>query len=361
MYSFNDILERLKGAIITKESLIEGTFTATNLRAVAQEFNLAYAHMDYIQGNYALSSAQGAFLDARAMDYGIDRRGATAATGEVTVYGKDGVQVASGSIFAGLSQRYVAVSSGVISGGEARVKVKAVEPGVAGNAPIGSVSHMENAPEGVTAVSNTAEILGGSDLESDEMLRARIFEKIRKPATSGNVYHYEQWATSVPGVGRVKVFPLWKGPGTVKASILGADGHKATEELIDRVQRYIDPTGGRGEGQAPVGAIVTVATATEVPLNISAEVEYSGGGSEETARKEVLKALKDYLINTAYDGKTKRISPAQVGYVMMGTFGVVNYHDLKLNGSASSDVVIGDEDVATLGTLTLNGVQVGDA
>ena len=74
LYTFNDILERLTNAIKTKETLIEGFFTMTNLRAVAQEFNIAYAYIKYVEGNYALSSATDAFLDMRASDYGITRK-----------------------------------------------------------------------------------------------------------------------------------------------------------------------------------------------------------------------------------------------------------------------------------------------
>ena len=38
---------------------------------------------------------------------------------------------------------------------------------------------------------------------------------LRTPATSGNVYHYVQWALEVAGVGHVKVFPRVQGVNTV--------------------------------------------------------------------------------------------------------------------------------------------------
>ena len=54
-------------------------------------------------------------------------------------------------------------------------------------------------------------------------MRARFYEKVRLPATSGNAYHYQQWALEVSGVGAAKVFPLDNGPGTVGILVVDND------------------------------------------------------------------------------------------------------------------------------------------
>ena len=60
----------------------------------------------------------------------------------------------------------------------------------------------------------TEVLTAGTDDEVDDNLRDRLAIRVQKQATSGNAYHYEQWALSVPGVGAVKVIPVWDGPNT---------------------------------------------------------------------------------------------------------------------------------------------------
>ena len=348
LYTFSDILERLTNAIKTKETLIEGFFTMTNLRAVAQEFNIAYAYIKYVEGNYALSSATDAFLDMRASDYGITRKSATFATGRAIIKGSDGVTIPAGTILTGAG-RYSVINTSRIIGGQAIVEIEALEAGAAGNVQAGVINKLETEINGVQSVINEMPLSGGSDLETDDELRARVYQKIRNPKI---------WASSVDGVGKVKVFPLWNGAGTVKVSILGGDNRKATSELVQKVQAYIDPVSRTGAGQAPVGALVTVSTATEKAVNISATLTLSSAVTADEVRRNVRRVIYNYIAALAYS-ETTTLSMAQVGHLIMSVVGVLDYSDLKINGKTDT-LEIGAEEILIFNSTTFNGTYEGE-
>ena len=63
------------------------------------------------------------------------------------------------------------------------------------------------------------------------------------------------------------------GPGTVGLYLLDTDKRAAGSDLVDAVQKYVDPTqDGQGEGVAPAGPKVTVMPAEEVPMDIQVKL-----------------------------------------------------------------------------------------
>ena len=356
MSRFDDALARMKALIKNPLNLIEGTFTMFNLRAVAQESAVLQNIMAIIEANYALRTATGIYLDRKAEDYGLVRHYARPTWGVVTFYGNDGVQIPSGTVVAAPAYgvRFTVVGQVTIQDGEATASVQCLTEGSAGNVPANTVIQMVNKIPGVTSCTNKEAFTGGTDREEDEDFRERLYFKIRYPATSGNIYHYQQWATEVSGVGAVKVLPLWNGPGTVKVSIIDSEGRAADEDLIAEVQEYIDPEPQRnGGGQAPIGALVTVSTATEKAVNVSATVELGTTGDLSTVKTEFTQVLTDYFAEIAYDGKTDGVSPALVGYRLLQVPGVVDYTGLTLNGG-TDPVTIGEEEILVVGEIALS-------
>lgn len=355
MSKFSDALERMKGWLTSPLSKIEGTFSMFNLRSVAQESALLSNNMEIIEDNWSLDSAKGEYLDQKAKDYGMTRKYAAYATGDVTFTGTDGTYVNGGTVISApdYGVKFVTQETVIIDDGTATVKATCTTTGPSGNVAAGSINKIDEQISGVTSVTNSDDFSGGTDREDDDNFRLRIYFKIRYPSTSGNVYDYQNWATEVSGVGAVKVFPLWNGAGTVKVSILDANGDPATEELIKEVQDYIDPdpqqTGG---GQAPVGALVTVSTATPKAINVAANVEVSVSSDIETIKTEFTQSLKDYFKEIAYDEKTDSLSVARVGLILFQVQGVVDYTNLTINGGTSS-VLVGEEEVFQVGTVDL--------
>lgn len=350
MSKFEDCLTRLKSYLEEPESKVEGTFSIFNLRAVAQEMALLRNEMEILNNNWALDSAAGEYLDKVADAYGVYRKSAQYASGTVTLSGAG--TVAAGTVIkAANGLGYITETDATVSAeATATVNAQCLTLGSAGNMAAGALAGVEVA-SGVT-VSDSSEFSGGYDRETDDEMRKRIYDKIRYPATSGNVAHYKQWALEVSGVGAVKVFPLWNGAGTVKVSIIDSNGRPASAELVQAVQDYIDPDSGKGGGCAPIGAVVTVSTAKAVAVNVAAKVELGTSGNLTDAKAAFTAALTELFAGYAYDSKTDGVSAAIVGRELIDTEGIVDYASLTLNGGTAA-VTVGDEEVLTVGTVTL--------
>lgn len=356
MSKFDDAVARMRNWLENPLSKIEGTFSMFNIRAVAKESAQIQNEMDIIEDNYSLDTAVGQYLDAKGFDYGMYRHSAQYAVGEVTFSGVDGTTVPGGTVVVApeYGVQFLTQGSVVITQGTASVDVTCSTLGPSGNVPAGAINQIAQQIQGVSGVTNAAAFTGGTDREDDDNFRMRIYFKIRYPATSGNIYHYQQWATEVNGVGAVKIFPLWNGPGTVKVSVLDANGDPASEELMQNVEDHIDPEPKQhGGGEAPVGALVTVSTATAKEIHVSAKVQLGQTAGDIGSVQEAFReALSDYFHSVAYDGETVSISLARVGNILFGVPGVVDYTDLTIN-SGTDSVPIGEEEVPAVGTVTL--------
>ena len=187
--------------------------------------------------------------------------------------------------------------------------------------------------------------------EDDESLRERTLLKMRYPGTSGNIFHYMQWAREVDGVGRVKVFPLWKGPGTVKVSILDSKQRPAGADLIEKVKLHIDQGGERkGEGLAPIGAYLSVSTAKVKKLDIRAKLDLDGLGKEEVAEK-IKESLRSYIDREISYIKT-RLTVAKVIDLCYSIDGVVDIGEITVNGATDS-IELSPEEVFEVGEVTI--------
>lgn len=353
----DEALERMRGLLEQPAARNEGSFSMFNLRAVAQELALLRNEMEILENHWSLDTAVGDFLDAKAKDYGLARHGAAFAAGEMSCRGTAGAVLPPGGRFVAQGYGVVFAQMGELTIGEdgsGRAAIQAVGAGSTGNVPAGTVLVPQSAMNGFSEFRTVEATAGGYDRESDEQLRLRLYNRIRYPQTSGNVYHYRQWAQDVPGVGAVKVFPLWNGPGTVKVSILDANGAPAAAELIQSVQDAIDPEPGRGAGKAPIGALVSVTTAVPVRVDVAATVVPGAQAPGlETLQAAFVQRLGVYFRSLAYNGRAAGVSPALVGRELLEVAGVLDYTALTLNGGTAA-VAIGEEQVAVLGTVVLS-------
>ena len=99
-----------------------------------------------------------------------------------------------------------------------------------------------------------------------------------------------------------------------------------------------------GDGVAPIGAFVTVTTATELPLNITAKLTMKPGYTATTA---IETALNNHFSNIAYE-KTQ-VAYLTVGAIILSVEGVESVNDLKINGG-TSDITLTAEQIPILGT-----------
>lgn len=356
MYSTNrvtseEVIKRIKDELKNPANKIEGSFAADNAQAVGKEIAKYYAYIDWLQGMHYAVTAEGLWLDKKAVEHGVFRKTATRSTGNVTFTGTPGAMIPTGFKVYSDTQTFEVVYGGVIGdSGTVDLRVRSIETGVNVNVPIGAIKKMDSV-DGLREVHNAEPITGGTDQEDDESLRERLLLRMRYPGTSGNKYHYLHWAMEVDGVGRVKVFPEWNGPGTVKVSILDRNQGVASQELMQKVKDHIDVDDGSGDTLAPIGATLTVSTATAVTLNIEAKIT----GVDETVKPSDLMEvyayfLKEYFTEIAYT--RERVTVAKLIDLLWRIDGVGEILSLQVNGG-TDNIAIGEEEIPVVGSVVL--------
>ena len=282
-------------------------------------------------------TALGEYLDRTVSAYGITRKPATAAVRKMITSGA----VEIGTRW-GISSLVYIVNKALT---ETEYAVICETNGTIGNQYSGEMQALSTV-SGITATLGDI-ITAGTDEENDDAMRARFYEKVRLPATSGNAYHYQQWALEVPGVGAAKVIPLGDGPGTV--TILVVDSDKAVSPTLPgKVAEYIETV-------RPIGATVSVLSPDVLEINIAANVQLDGSESLEQAKQVFKTELTDFLKNLTFSGK--RVSYAKIGNVLLDVPGVSDFDMFTING-VIGNIAVGDRQVPVVGTISLTEVSL---
>jgi uncharacterized phage protein gp47/JayE len=276
---------------------------------------------------------------------GLTRKPAVNATGQVKFSGVNGTVIPIGTRINTDNEVYFSTTqAGTISSGVVTVNATAEVGGIIGNVVAGEINTVPAELSSLLSVTNDLPFSGGFDVESDESLIARYYEKVQKPATSGNAFQYQQWAKSVAGIGDAKVYPLWNGNGTVKVVLLDVNKRAPNATFVTNTTNYIN-------GERPIGATVTVVGATEVPIAVSATLTLSSGAVLATAVSKFTSALTDYLKSIAFVDSTVRYS--KIASVMLGIPEILDYANLKVN-NGTVNITIADGSVAVPGSVTLS-------
>ena len=254
--------------------LREGNFYQMLTEPGVKELARIYSSLNDALQQGLVAYAVGEALDFKAAEFGLERRQATQAEGEVTFTGTDGTLIPQGTRVSVPAQsdqqesiRFLTDSDVTIAGGTATVEITAEEAGVAGNVAAAAIEILEDAITGLASVTNTDETTGGSDIEDDDTLRDRILLEANAPEGSGNVSDYTRWALSRDGVGAVTVVPVWDGPNTVRVVLLDVENNPVGDTIIEDVQRYLsgtilvsDPTSAPTAALGGAGAITDTLT-----------------------------------------------------------------------------------------------------
>lgn len=256
---------------------------------------------------------------------------------------------------------FIATEDIVSETGIAEIPVECQIAGIVGNVPAGSIVKIPVTIDGLSTIVNLEDAFGGYDEESDDSLRQRYYEDLQLPIVSGNKNHYRKWAKEVVGVKDAKVKSLWNGDNTVKVIILDEENLIASDELVSKVQEYIDPLEywGEGEGQAPCGAYCTVAKAIQKNVVISANVEIRTGYDFATVQTNIEEKLVAYFKEIAFD-ESGLVSYPQISSYILQADGVKDHNSLLLNGGTDNLRVADtetDTEVAVMTALNLTEVE----
>lgn len=179
-------------------------------RVIAGVSHTLHGHIAFVLRQIFSSTAEGAYLERRASEYGIYRKQATPAVGTVTFTGTgvvpEGTQIQTedGAVY---------VTTADSSGGTA--PIRAAVAGKTGNADAGIELTLVSPIAGIQSVCVSSELTGGADAEDDEALRERLLYRQKTPPKAGTKADYVKWALEVPGVTRAWCFPKELGQGHV--------------------------------------------------------------------------------------------------------------------------------------------------
>lgn len=344
------ILERMLERISDDIDKRQGSVVFDLLSPASIELAQAYNALDDVVefGLDVNEDTPEEFVDLKVKWSGVTRKPSVKASGVLTFIGDEGTIIEAGTqvrtdsdnpvYFETLTEVEIG-ESGVVT-----VNAQAVEGGSNGNVRANAITIVLGDLAGVVSVTNESAFSGGIDQESNEELLKRYYERIQQPATSGNIYHYQQWAKEVVGISDAKVLPLWDGPGTVKVILLNSNKRAPSSVLINEVQTYIDTN-------RPIGATVTCVGANELSINVSAKLTLSHAGDINTVKAQFEQALTDYLKSLAFTDELVRYT--QIANLLLNVQEVIDYENLLINGG-TANIHVEDDEVAVIGTVTLS-------
>lgn len=374
-YTQKEIEKAMLGQVDPNLDTREGSIIQTAIGPVAWYLEGTYMILNQIQENSNPVTAVGEALDLIVVTRGITRNAARAAVRQGTF----NVEIPAGSTFKTINgaDSLIFVSGNLISHDADYIYELTCEtPGVGGNSYTGPVLPV-SAIAGLTSASIGTIITAGTDEETDEALRARYFASFGAQAFGGNIAAYRQAILAINGVGAVQVYPAWKGGGTVLCSILGADLKPALPAVVSEVQEIICPSedGGNtpspdGYGMAPIGAAVTITTATELTLNITCNIQFEGSVQDGVAtyQTEIEEKISEYLhevcgtwgepLKTYTVSYPVMVYVARIIYAVLQISSVVNMTNVLINGSPN-DLELTEtaelQQIPVLGTVVING------
>lgn len=335
----NEILQSLQLQSQLPMSKFEGTFEYDVFSSNSIEFMKTYVELGELYKVAFGDTAYGDFLTAKAKEAGIIRKEATKARGEVTVKG-NGI-LPKGSQFSTADGVLFETIEDIDVNGTAKVTIRAVQSGITGNVGANTITNIPMSIPGIQSVNNESYTSDGFETEDDESLRERYLIHVRTPGTSGNKFHYYEWAMSVPGVGAAKIISTWNGPGTVKVVIVNSDFKAASDELVNNVYKYI-------ESVRPIGAIVTVNSAVVNTINVKAHIEGDTFNID-----KFTSLMNSYFIDlekqVIKSDTAIKLSLAKVGSLILDA-GAIDYSNLTLNDKAES-ITLAIDDLPTLGEV----------
>lgn len=353
--TYEAILQRMLDKVPNNVDKREGSIIYDALAPAAAELAQMYIEMD-INTNLAYAdTATGEYLERRTAEFGINREPATKARRKGLFYAANDVpiDVPVGSRFSIGDLDYVAVSKIATD----QWVVECETPGAIGNQEFGALIPIDYI-DGLVRAELADVLIPGEDAETDESLRQRYMDAINEQPFGGNVADYKKKINEIPGVGGVKVFPVWNGGGTVKATIIAADYSEPSSTLVDEVQTLIDPeqNSGQGLGLAPIGHEVTITGAQALTIDVTATLTLAPDTTIGQVQNDVEDAINAYMLSLRQTWANESaiiVRVAQIESRILAVPGVVDVTNTMLNGSAAN-ITLTDEQIPTMGTVVLS-------
>lgn len=340
-----ELIDRAASDIETRLPGTDARLRRSNLGVLARihagSTHGLYGYLDWLALQLMPDTAEAEHLARWAGIWGVTRKAAAAATGNVTFTGTNGTVIPTGTLIQRADGAQFATNAeGTISAESAAIAVTATVAGADGNTAASTSLTLVSPITGINTATTVASggLSGGSDEEDDESLRDRLLARIQQPPHGGASFDYASWALEVSGVTRAWVYPQELGLGTVTVRFVRDDDASIIPDAgeVATVQAYID-------SKRPVTAAVTVVAPTVVPLDF----EISGLNPNNTTVKAAIEAeLEDLLRREAEPGGTILISHIREAISVAAG----EYDHVLVSPTANITHTTGQ--LATMGTIT---------
>lgn len=315
------------------------------------------------------SWSYGDYLDAHAQTRGMSRKEATPATGEITITGQAGTLIPEGSVFATAAMNnvypsvsYVTTEEATIpSTGSVTVPIQCSDPGTDGNTTQNTIIFSASGITGITGVTNEEPVTGGTNVETDAALIARIEEYDQTLSSSfvGNAADYRRWAMSIEGIGNATIIPPSDDSGIVTIVLTDSTGAPASEALCTAVYNYIMSPDDPYARLSPINAFLDVIAPTTTAIAVKATVELTAGAVLEDVAAAFLTGLTSYLPEAMSDSEVKI---TRVAAILSETEGVNDFANLQIGEVSGSSVTYGTTNISIsateLPTITASNIAL---
>ncbi len=365
-YWLNLMLDNVPNDIDKREgSIIFDAIAPAAMVSAQQSLSLA----NILRETY-IKTAQGEFLDYRAVERGTSRYAATNTEVKAKFNDDDGnpANVEVGDRFASIAESPIFYTV-VKANNDGTAEMQAEEAGTSANSYIGQV--LPVTPNDNLAWAEITEVtIPARDEETDDHLRARLLNSNSWVAYGGNVADYLDMTSKIHDVGATQVYPTWDGPGTVKLVILNNDLMPASQTLIKKVKEEIDPEESttQGYGLAPIDHRVTVVAPETFKVDIAMNVTIVDSMNIESIRANIKTSLEEFFKSLRRDwsavnptvgrGYSMTIYRSKILSRVMMLEGVVNATIPRLNGKDEDLQLVFNNTTSqlpVLGEVTVNG------
>jgi uncharacterized phage protein gp47/JayE len=264
---------------------------------------------------------------------------AIASTGPVVLGGQATAVIDAGEILQTKDgRRYAVVATVEFVGVQATVTVTAVDPGKLGDVAVGESIELVSPVLGVSSsgVVGAGGIVGGTDQETIESLRARVIRSYQIVPQGGSADDYETWALEVTGITRAWCVRNYMGPGTVGLFVVrdGDANPIPPQAVLDLVKDHIEST-------RPVTAelYVLAPVAHPIAFRIKAMPDSTQTRAAiEAALRDLLKREGDLAVTVLHTHLAEAISQSPGE----------NDHELQL---PAANVVLAANEIPTFGGI----------
>lgn len=363
-YTYENLLSRIMERITQRTPNVdtrEGSMVYNAIAPEALELAMAYLELEAWRKETIVTTATRVGLNELCNQIGIDISIFNAKAG--VFKGVFNVQVELDSRWNCENYNYTVesyIGTNTLGGYEYQLRCETT--GEAPNIVLGSLAPIDVPPKGFSSAELTECLIEGEEEFTDDEIRNYYLNQVNGTAVDGNVEQYKTWCTEYNGIGNHIVQSLWNGDNTVLVAILSSSNGIATPELVANFQNFLDPPTdeinddrsaanypqgrGMGNGKAPIGAIVTVKSAEEKVINVSANVVLAEGYTEVVGLDD---EVRNYFSSIAFNKKT--INFMSIGAKLLDCPCVESISDLKLNG-ATNDISLETYEIPVIGTTT---------